>query len=130
MFLRSMFNSGAAHLLLRLLAPDARARASGYHLFAGNDCSRNLATMNLDTKALGDPDFKPATDSHKKVLQDWVDKLSGKYPVVGELVGPGTYADDGAKSSAAAAATGEDEGAACPITGQTAKDGASCPMST
>jgi len=104
----------------------------GYHLFAGNDCTRNLATMNLDRKALGDPDFAPTTDSHKKVLQDWVDKLSGKYPVVGELVGPGTFTgdEDGVKSSAAAHAAKEGSDAACPITGQTAKDGASCPMST
>lgn len=127
-FLCSMPVSGAPSL--RLLVPNAHA--SGYHLFAGNDCTRNLATMNLDRKALGDPDFAPTTDSHKKVLQDWVDKLSGKYPVVGELVGPGTFTgdEDGVKSSAAAHAAKEGSDAACPITGQTAKDGASCPMST
>lgn len=56
-----------------------------YHIFAGVDCSRALATMSLKIEdCVGD--VSDATEEDLSVLNDWVVKFQGKYPAVGKLL--------------------------------------------
>jgi len=58
----------------------------GYHLFSGIDCSKALAKMSFEPALQGDLNFEDLTPEEKVVMEDWVTKLSAKYPQVGELV--------------------------------------------
>ena len=56
-----------------------------YKVMAGRDASRAFAMMSLEEKdAIADLTGVP--DDHLKILDDWYDKLSKKYPTVGRMV--------------------------------------------
>jgi len=62
--------------------------SGSYHLFAGRDATKCLALMDVSEASLDDYDFVPETEVAKKSLQTWVDRLTAKYDVVGELIRP------------------------------------------
>ena len=64
---------------------DFYGRGGAYGAFAGVDCSRALAKMSLDPKDVS-ADVSDLTPDELKVLDDWVRKFDGKYPVVGKLL--------------------------------------------
>ena len=64
---------------------DFYGRGGAYCAFAGVDCSRALAKMSLDPKDVS-ADVSDLTPDELKVLDDWVRKFDGKYPVVGKLI--------------------------------------------
>jgi len=57
-----------------------------YSLFAGRDVTKNLALMDLSEASLNQPQFVPETDDAKKSLENWWQRLTSKYPHVGEVV--------------------------------------------
>ena len=58
----------------------------GYHMLAGRDASRALAKMSLDVKDVDDPNIADLSDEESQTLDDWIEKLSKKYTLVGKLV--------------------------------------------
>jgi len=121
----------------------------GYHLFAGHDVTKCLATMSLEPADLDDLDWTPTSDEDQHTLNNWLEKLKAKYPVAGSLkrdsskqaatlplgmIGPPeglrqrAPAAEAAPAAAAAAAAPAADGASqtCPISG---KEGVGCPMS-
>ena len=58
----------------------------GYHCFVGNDASRALAKMSMSEEDLSSSDLSDLTSTQIKSLQNWYDKLTSKYPIVGELI--------------------------------------------
>eukprot|EP00903_Cladosiphon_okamuranus_P016704 g15397.t1 len=56
-----------------------------YNLFAGRDASVALAKMSFDLENLEKPDMTKMTEQDLTVLQDWAEKISKKYPVVGTI---------------------------------------------
>ena len=57
-----------------------------YHTFAGKDVSVCLGRMQLEGECLEMHDWENTLDSEQKIiLEDWFNKLSVKYPVVGYL---------------------------------------------
>lgn len=58
-----------------------------YSLFGGRDVTKNLALMDLSEESLNQPRFVPETEDAKKSLESWWQRLTAKYPHVGEVVG-------------------------------------------
>lgn len=56
-----------------------------YKVMAGRDASRAFAMMSLEEKD-AHADLTGVPDEHLKILDDWYDKLSKKYPTVGRMV--------------------------------------------
>ena len=56
-----------------------------YHVFTGRDCSRAFSLTTLKPEHLH-ADMTDATREEWAVLDDWAEKLSAKYPVVGTLI--------------------------------------------
>ena len=57
-----------------------------YHKFAGHEASKALALMSLEPEHLDDLSLSGLSNEQQQVLDEWVNKLSAKYPLVGELV--------------------------------------------
>ena len=72
-------------------------------MLAGRDASRALAKMSLDVADVDDPHVDDLTAEENKTLDEWIEKLGKKYPVLGNLVAEGE----------AAAAAGEGKGEGC-----------------
>ena len=52
----------------------------------GRDASRALAKMSLDPSTVENPVvLDDLTKEENKVLDDWIEKLSKKYPVIGNV---------------------------------------------
>lgn len=56
-----------------------------YHLFAGRDCTRALALASFEEKHLVG-DKTGLSIPQEMALDDWLDKLESKYPIVAQLV--------------------------------------------
>jgi len=63
------------------------AKGAEYHIFAGKDCSVNLARTSLDLKLLNqyNPEKASFTKQEIETLKGWSERLKAKYPVVGTL---------------------------------------------
>jgi len=57
-----------------------------YNKFAGQDVTKALALMDLNENCLGHPDWEPDSEDAKKSLAGWWNRLTAKYPEVGEIV--------------------------------------------
>lgn len=58
----------------------------GYSFLGGRDASRALAKMSLDPSTVENPVvLDDLTKEENKVLDDWIEKLSKKYPVIGNV---------------------------------------------
>jgi membrane-associated progesterone receptor component len=57
-----------------------------YSLFGGHDVTKNLSLMDLSAESLDQPQFIPPTEEAKKSLDTWWNRLTSKYPHVGEVV--------------------------------------------
>lgn len=57
-----------------------------YHIFAGIDASRALAKMSFDAADTASHDLSDLTSEQLQTLEDWKNRLSKKYPVVGNIV--------------------------------------------
>merc|ERR1719316_1282720 len=57
----------------------------GYHLFAGHEVTRCLATMSFDSSSLDDVSWVPTEMDELNILRNWIEKLMEKYPVAGRL---------------------------------------------
>lgn len=64
---------------------DFYGRGGAYAKFAGAECSRALAKMSLDPNDVS-ADISDLTPEELNVLDDWMRKFDGKYPVVGKLL--------------------------------------------
>ena len=58
----------------------------GYHLFAGIDASKALAKMSFDAADISSADLTDLTPDQQKCLNDWFNRLTSKYPVVGDII--------------------------------------------
>jgi len=73
---------------------------AAYHVFAGRDASRGLATNSLDEDEKDDLDgpldeLKGLTDDQTEALNGWEERFRSKYLLVGKLVAAGSAdADD------------------------------------
>ena len=56
-----------------------------YKVMAGRDASKAFAMMSLKLEDAHD-DLSGVDDEHLKILDDWYDKLTKKYPNVGNVV--------------------------------------------
>ena len=65
---------------------DLYGQGGSYHCFVGNDASRALAKMSMSEEDLSSSDLSDLTSTQIKSLQNWYDKLTSKYPIVGELI--------------------------------------------
>ena len=65
---------------------DFYGRGGAYAKFAGAECSRALAKMSLDPNDVSKADISDLTPEELNVLDDWMRKFDGKYPVVGKLL--------------------------------------------
>lgn len=61
-------------------------REGPYSCFVGNDVSRSLAKMSMREEDLLSSDVSDLSSLETKQLQEWYDKLTSKYPIVGELI--------------------------------------------
>ena len=57
---------------------------SGYHIFAGKECSRALALMSLKGEDCNG-DLDGLEEKQLEVLGNWQKKFDEKYPFVGRL---------------------------------------------
>lgn len=57
---------------------------AGYHMFAGRDASRALATMKFED--IESHNVDDLEEESLQVLRDWIAKYESKYKVVGTLV--------------------------------------------
>lgn len=57
---------------------------SGYHIFAGKECSRALGTMSLKEEDVNG-DLEGLDEKQMGVLNNWQEKFDSKYPFVGRL---------------------------------------------
>ena len=64
---------------------DYYAPGSPYHCLTGRDCSRAFSLTSLKPEHLH-ADMAEATASEWTVLDEWAEKLKGKYPTVGTLL--------------------------------------------
>jgi len=55
-----------------------------YGVFAGKDASKAFATMSIKEEDAHN-DLTGIDENHLKVLDDWYNKLTGKYPTVGRV---------------------------------------------
>lgn len=70
-------------------APGFYGPGGGYHVFAGRDASRALATLSFDEAALENPAIDDLSAMEADQLDEWIFKFQTKgYPVVGRLVTP------------------------------------------
>jgi membrane-associated progesterone receptor component len=62
-------------------------KGCAYNVFAGNDASRSLALMSLDSKDAMNPDISDLNEKQIKVMNDWIKTFEERklYPVVGTL---------------------------------------------
>jgi len=85
------------------MRPDLYGRSplGPYHLFAGRECARALATMSLEPHDVGRTDIEDLSaltkklagtlsedevrDAVSRAMKDWHEKFAQSYPVVGEL---------------------------------------------
>jgi hypothetical protein len=51
----------------------------------GRDASRALAKMSLNVSEVENPHIDDLTETENKTLDDWIAKLSLKYPTVGKV---------------------------------------------
>jgi len=58
----------------------------GYHLFAGIDASKSLAKMSFEADDISSSDLSDLTPDQQKCLDDWFNRLTLKYPVVGDVI--------------------------------------------
>jgi membrane-associated progesterone receptor component len=59
----------------------------GYSFLAGHDASRALAKMSLEPAMVQQPVvLDDLSDTENQTLNDWIAKLSLKYPVVGNVI--------------------------------------------
>lgn len=65
-------------------APNLYGPDSPYHIFAGRECARSLATLDLSEKVLNDR-IDDLDDKQKATLNDWIAKFNAKYPIVGKV---------------------------------------------
>jgi membrane-associated progesterone receptor component len=63
---------------------DYYGRGGPYRVMAGRDASRAFAMLSLKEEDAHD-DLAGVDEEHLKVLDDWYDKLSEKYPTVGRI---------------------------------------------
>jgi len=63
---------------------DAYAPKGSYHVFAGKDPSRALATSSLKPEACV-PDWADLPDENKTVLAEWFTFFSKRYNIVGKV---------------------------------------------
>ena len=61
-------------------------QGGAYKIMAGKDASKAFAMMSLKEEDAHN-DLTGVDDDHLQILDDWYDKLSKKYPTVGELQG-------------------------------------------
>jgi membrane-associated progesterone receptor component len=59
-----------------------------YKVMAGRDASKAFAMMSLKEED-AHPDLTGVDESHLKILDDWFDKLTAKYPTVGRVAQSG-----------------------------------------
>ncbi|KAH0538632.1 hypothetical protein FGG08_004769 [Glutinoglossum americanum] len=64
----------------------AYAAGGQYHVFAGKDASRALATSSLKPEDAR-PDWSDLGDKEKGVLNDWYTFFSKRYNIVGQVAG-------------------------------------------
>ena len=57
----------------------------GYSFLGGRDASRALAKMSLNVSEVENPHIDDLTETENKTLDDWIAKLSLKYPTVGKV---------------------------------------------
>jgi len=57
-----------------------------YHIFAGRDASRSLATDSLEEKDVVNPSLEGLSQADLSTLNDWVQTYESRYDVVGKLV--------------------------------------------
>jgi membrane-associated progesterone receptor component len=62
------------------------AKGGSYHLIAGQDGSRVLATMKLEKSYIEDPSVDGLSEKETAVLNDWHKKFSSKYKIIAKLV--------------------------------------------
>lgn len=76
-------------MILAVLPEPLMFPAGGsYHLFAGRDASRALATMNLSEDALMTEwdDLADLAKDEKQILREWEEKFVMKYKCIGALL--------------------------------------------
>jgi membrane-associated progesterone receptor component len=56
-----------------------------YHAFAGKDASIGLATMETDPSKWKKSSVSELSAAERDILQDWVNRFSAKYQIVGYL---------------------------------------------
>jgi len=56
-----------------------------YHVFAGRECARALASMKVDADFCDDQ-LEGLDEKSLKILDDWIKKFDDKYTVVGKVV--------------------------------------------
>lgn len=59
-----------------------------YHVFAGKECSRALATMQVKDSACNG-NLEDLDEKQLKTLADWEARFSKKYGIVGEVIQDG-----------------------------------------
>ncbi|KAJ1887799.1 hypothetical protein LPJ66_008922 [Kickxella alabastrina] len=74
-------------------SPQFYGPGKSYNVFAGRDCTKALAVNTLKEDALPGPNDSPVdtsefTDAEKLAMNNWEQRLSVKYPVVGVLGAP------------------------------------------
>ena len=73
--------------------PPRSGPGGGYFVLAGRDASRALAKMDLAPASVQSPvKLDDLIDGERKTLDSWFDRLSAKYPCVGEFVEGGARA--------------------------------------
>ncbi|GMH42109.1 hypothetical protein BSKO_10028 [Bryopsis sp. KO-2023] len=81
-------------------APELYGPDGPYHIFAGRECARSLAALDLSEKMLTDK-TDDLDDKCQSTLSDWIAKFNTRYPVVGKvskrrLITAGTWFQIGA----------------------------------
>ena len=89
---RFSFNAARGALVvlnhMRVRAALLFPAGGSYHLFAGRDASRALATMNLSEEALTNEwdDLADLAKDEKQILREWEEKFVLKYKCIGALL--------------------------------------------
>eukprot|EP00210_Caulerpa_lentillifera_P007296 g6975.t1 len=55
-----------------------------YHVFAGRECARALASMKID-ESYCDDNLEGLDEKSLKILDDWIKKFTDKYPIIGKV---------------------------------------------
>ena len=88
------------HILHVTKGWDFYGPGGGYSFLAGRDASRALALMSLEPASVDDPRVDDLTDEQRDTLQQWVDKLSQKYQIIGRLIASGAGDEQTAEAAA------------------------------